>query len=74
MSLYEEVTTENLKKGEKIGIRKKQTEVILAFNEDSIPVQSIAKYTKLSEDQVVQILRKHGRMYISYFLRGNNYG
>ena len=70
MSLYEEVTTENLKKGEQIGIRKGEqigirkgkSEVVLALNEDNIPIQSIAKYTKLSEEQVSQILRKHGRM------------
>ena len=39
-----------------------KTEVVLALNEDSIPIRSIAKYTKLTEEQVIEILKKHGRM------------
>ena len=48
--------------GEKIGIQKKQIEVVLALNEDSIPIRSIAKYTKLTEEQVIEILKKHGEL------------
>ncbi len=48
-----------IQKGEQIGIQKKEIDVVLTLNEDKIPIASIAKYTKLSESEVLEILKKH---------------
>ena len=39
---------------EKIGIQKGKIEVIISLNEDKIPVEQIAKYTKLSVPRIQQ--------------------
>jgi len=44
---------------EKIGIQKGKIEVIISLNDDKIPVEQIAKYTKLSVEEVIIILREH---------------
>ena len=51
-----------MQKGEQIGIQKKEIEVILALYEDKFPIESIAKYAKLSEEDVAKILRQHGKI------------
>ena len=48
--------------GEKIGIHKKEIEVILALFDDKISVQSIARYTKLSEEDVTKILKENHKI------------
>ena len=50
------------KKHEQIGIQKKEIEVVLALNEDKISIERIAKYTKLTKSEVMEILREHGRV------------
>jgi len=57
------------KEGEQIGIQKGKlegklegkTEVILSLHEDGISFSQIAKYTKLSEEEVRKILIEHGK-------------
>ena len=69
MSIYEEIAIENIKKGEQIGIKKgeqigvqkKQTKVVLKSHENSISISLISNITNLSEEKVVEILRKHGK-------------
>ncbi|MBK9254703.1 MAG: Rpn family recombination-promoting nuclease/putative transposase [Saprospiraceae bacterium] len=49
-----------IEKGEQIGIQKGKTEVVLSLNKDGIPISQIIKYTNLSEEEVLIILKKHG--------------
>jgi len=50
------------KEGEEIGIQKVKVEMILTLHEDGIPIKQIAKYTKLTEDEVRAILFEQGRI------------
>lgn len=50
------------KEGEEIGIQKVKVEMILTLHEDGIPIKQIAKYTKLTEDEVRIILNEQGRI------------
>jgi predicted transposase/invertase (TIGR01784 family) len=55
-----------LEKGEQIGIQKgelkKQTEVVLKCFENDISITLIANITQLTEEEVIKILREHGKM------------
>ncbi len=50
-------------KGEQVGMQKGKIEVVFALNEDKISISQIAKYTKLSEDEVIDIIRNHGKTF-----------
>ncbi len=54
------------KEGEEIGMQigeqKVKIEMILTLHEDGIPIKQIAKYTKLSEDEVRKILIEKGKI------------
>lgn len=50
-----------IEKGRLEGKLEKQTEIIIALYEDGIGLPQIAKYTQLSEDQVLKILKENGR-------------
>lgn len=50
------------KEGEEIGIQKVKVEMILTLHEDGIPIKQIAKYTKLTEDEVREILVEQGEI------------
>jgi predicted transposase/invertase (TIGR01784 family) len=50
-----------IQKGKQIGIQKEKIEVVLTLNDDQIPVENIAKYTRLSVAEVLRILSKNGR-------------
>jgi flagellar biosynthesis/type III secretory pathway protein FliH len=72
--MKEEGIQEGLQKGRQEGIQEgrqegiqegkleSQTEIIMALYDDKIPVQSIARYTKLTEEEVVQILKKQNKI------------
>jgi predicted transposase/invertase (TIGR01784 family) len=51
-----------IQKGEKIGIQKVNIEMILTLHEDGLPLSQIAKYTKLTEDEVRRILMEQGKI------------
>ena len=55
-----------IQKGEQIGIQKceqkKQTEVVLKSFENDISIPLIANITQLTEDEVINILREHGKL------------
>jgi predicted transposase/invertase (TIGR01784 family) len=42
--------------GQEIGIQKEKIETIFTLMEDKIPINQIAKYVRLSEDEVIKIL------------------
>jgi predicted transposase YdaD len=41
---------------------EEKTEMILALSDDKIPISQIAKYVRLSEVEVIRILKDHGKM------------
>lgn len=49
-----------IQKGEQLGIQKSKIEIVLSLNEDGIPISQISKYTKLSSDEVLKILKENG--------------
>jgi len=49
-------------KGKIEGKIEEKTEMILALYEDKIPISQIAKYVRLSEIEVIRILKDHGKM------------
>ena len=65
MSLYEEITLKNqqigIQKGEQIGIQKgeekKTTEFVLSLFQYNMSVSEIGRLTKISDDQVIEILK-----------------
>jgi hypothetical protein len=59
--ILDDVKIEHFYKGQQIGIQKNQIDVVLTLNEDKIPIDRIAKYTKLSVDEVMEILKENGR-------------
>jgi predicted transposase YdaD len=48
-----------IQKGEQIGIQKIKIEMVITLHEDGIPISQIAKYTKLSVDDVIKILKEN---------------
>lgn len=62
MSTYDAIKQEGKIEGEQLGIQKGKIEVVLTLNEDKIPPKQISKYTKLSESQILEILKSNGRM------------
>jgi len=60
--LKQEGRQEGRQEGEQIGIQKKEIEVVLALHEDQFPIGSIAKYAKLSMEEVTKILKNHGKI------------
>ena len=52
------------KEGEEIGIQKVKIEMILTLHEDGLPLSQIAKYTKLTEDEVKKILIDHDKIIV----------
>ena len=50
-----------IQKGKMEGKMEEKIEVIISLNEDKIPVKQIAKYTKLSVDEVIKILDDFGK-------------
>jgi predicted transposase/invertase (TIGR01784 family) len=50
-----------IQKGEQIGIQKIKIEMVITLHEDGIPISQIAKYTKLSVDDVMKILKENGK-------------
>jgi predicted transposase/invertase (TIGR01784 family) len=51
-----------IQKGEQIGVQKEKIETVLSLNEDKLPVHQIAKYVRLSEEEVITILREKGQV------------
>jgi len=49
-----------IQKGEQIGIQKNKIEMVFTLNDDGIPPAQIAKYTKMSEEEVIKILLDNG--------------
>ena len=51
-----------IQKGEQIGIRNKQTEIVLKAYENGVAISLISNITDLSEEQILNILREHGKV------------
>ena len=70
MSTYEAIKQEGIEKGEQIGIQKgeqigiqkKEVEVVLNSFNNGIEISLIANITNLSENEVTEILKKHGML------------
>jgi predicted transposase/invertase (TIGR01784 family) len=70
MSTYEAIKQEGIEKGEQIGIQKgeqigiqkKEVEVVLNSFKNGIEISLIANITNLSENEVTEILKKHGML------------
>jgi predicted transposase/invertase (TIGR01784 family) len=64
--MKEEGIQEGLQKGRQEGLQEgkleNQKEVIIALYDGKIPVQSIAKYTKLSIKDIIKILMEHNKI------------
>jgi predicted transposase/invertase (TIGR01784 family) len=57
---------ESVRKESKIeGKIEGKIEVVLALHEDGIPITQIAKYTKLSDEEVEKILSAKGKLLIN---------
>jgi len=50
-----------IQKGEQIGIRNKQTEIVLKAYDNGVAIPLISNITDLSEEQILNILKEHGR-------------
>ena len=46
-----------INQGVEKGEEKKEIEVVLEMHKDDVPVKTIAKYLKISEDKVLQIIK-----------------
>jgi flagellar biosynthesis/type III secretory pathway protein FliH len=51
-----------LKQGIELGILKKTTEMVLSLFDDGYKVDKISNLAKISTDEVLDILRDHGRI------------
>ncbi len=60
--ILDDVKEEHFYRGKQIGIQKEKIEVVLTLHDDKIPTERIAKYTKLSESEVMEILKEHGAL------------
>ena len=58
MTTYERL----IQKGKIEGEIKKQTEMILALYDDNIGISQIARYAKITEEEVLKILKENGRV------------
>lgn len=58
MTLYESA----IETGEQIGIQKKEIEVVLKSFDNGISIPLISNITNLSEEEVMEILREHGKI------------
>ncbi|MBK8623706.1 MAG: hypothetical protein IPN79_18610 [Saprospiraceae bacterium] len=63
--MKEEGRQEGIQEGRQEGKLENQKEVIIALYDDKIPVQSIARYTKLTEEEVLQILKENKKIGIN---------
>jgi len=51
-----------IQKGEQIGKTKEKTEMVLTLYDEGFDTASIARFVKLPEEEVVKILKDHGKM------------
>ncbi len=59
MTTYSRIREEEKQVGIQIGKLEGKIEVVQSLHDDFIAVEQIAKYTKLSVEEVVNILREH---------------
>jgi predicted transposase/invertase (TIGR01784 family) len=62
MSLYDSIKIEGKIEGEQVGIQKEKIETILLLNKDKIPVDQIARYVRLSVEEVNKILKEKSQI------------
>jgi hypothetical protein len=58
--LIEDAEIKGIEKGVGIGVEKKNTEIVGSLYTEGMPVEFIARVTKLSEEKVLKILKKSG--------------
>jgi hypothetical protein len=56
--LIEDAREEGLEKGVEKGLEKKNTEIVGSLYTEGMPIEFIARVTKLSEEKVLEILKK----------------
>jgi predicted transposase YdaD len=60
MSTLDKLIEKGKIEGEQIGINKEKIDTILTLKEDRLPLAQIAKYVRLSEEEVNKILKDKG--------------
>lgn len=58
MTTYDRIMNKGIEKG----ISKQRTEMILALYDDGISVPQLAKAAKITEEEVLKILKENGRV------------
>ena len=66
MTTYTRIAEENqqigIQKGEQIGIQKEKVEIVLKAYDNGVDIPLISNITDLSEEQILSILKEHGKV------------
>ena len=62
MTTYDRIMNEGIEKGIEKGVSKQRTEIILTLYDDGIGIPQISRYTKITEEEALKVLKENGRV------------